>query len=66
MFKSDTTVSFTRQQNETYQVKFTVHGTHENPHIAAGNGSVLQTLNVVKTKDSSENDVYYKAGIVLE
>jgi len=57
--ESDTTISFTRVQNETYQVKFTVHGTHENPKIAAGNGSVLQTQNVVKTKDSSANDVYY-------
>lgn len=57
--QSDTTVSFTRVQGETYQVKFTVHGTHANPKIAAGNGSVLQTLNVIKTKDSSGNDVYY-------
>lgn len=57
--ESDTTISFTRVQNETYQVKFTVHGTHDNPQIAAGNGSVLQTQNVVKTKDSSGNDVYY-------
>lgn len=57
--QSDTTISFTRVQNETYQVKFTVYGTHENPKIAAGNGSVLQTQNVVKTKDSSGNDVYY-------
>ncbi len=57
--ESDTTVSFTRSQNESYQVKFTVHGTHANPQIAAGNGSVLQTQNVVKKKDSSGNDVYY-------
>lgn len=57
--ESDTTVSFTRPQNETYQVKFTVYGTHANPQIVAGNGSVLQTQNVTKTKDSSGNDVYY-------
>lgn len=56
--ESDTTVSFSRPQSETYQVKFTVHGTHENPNIVAGNGSVLQTQNVTKTKDSSGNDVY--------
>lgn len=56
--QSDTTMSFSRPQGTTYQVKFTVHGTHVNPHIAAGNGSVLQTLNTVKTKDSSGNDVY--------
>lgn len=57
--QSDTTVPFTRMQGETYQVKFTVHGTHSDPKIAAGDGNVLQTLNVVKTKDSSGNDVYY-------
>jgi len=57
--QSDTTMSFTRKQGETYQVKFTVHGTHADPKIAAGDGSVLQTLNVVKTKDASGNDVYY-------
>lgn len=57
--QSDTTMSFTRPQNETYQVKFTVHGTHANPQIVAGNGNVLQTQNVTKTKDSSGNDVYY-------
>ena len=57
--QSDTTISFTRPQGETYQVKFTVHGTHANPKIAAGNGNVLQTQNVVKTKDSSGNDVYF-------
>ncbi len=56
--QSDTTVSFTRPQSETYQVKFTVYGTHDNPNIAAGNGSVLQTQNVTKTKDGSGNDVY--------
>lgn len=57
--QSDTTMSFNRPQNETYQVKFTVHGTHANPQIAAGNGNVLQTQNVTKAKDSSGNDVYY-------
>lgn len=57
--QSDTTISFSRPQGLTYQVKFTVHGTHSDPHIAAGNGSVLQTLNTVKAKDSSGNDVYY-------
>ena len=57
--ESDTTISFARSQNESYQVKFTVHGTHANPQIVAGNGSVLQTQNVVKKKDSNGNDVYY-------
>lgn len=57
--QSDTTMSFSRPQGLTYQVKFTVHGTHANPHIAAGNGNVLQTLNTVKSKDSSGNDVYF-------
>lgn len=56
--QSDTTTSFSRPQGLTYQVKFTVHGTHSDPHIAAGDGNVLQTLNTVKTKDSSGNDVY--------
>lgn len=56
--QSDTTVSFSRPQGLTYQVKFTVHGAHSDPHIAAGDGNVLQTLNTVKTKDSSGNDVY--------
>lgn len=56
--QSDTTVSFTRPQNQTYQVKFTVHGSHSNPKISAGNGGVLQTLNVKKSKDSQGNDVY--------
>ncbi|QAT49278.1 hypothetical protein EQM14_05505 [Caproiciproducens sp. NJN-50] len=57
--ESDTTTSFTRTQGETYQVKFTVHGTHANPNIVAGDGTVLQTLNTVKSKDSNGNDVYY-------
>lgn len=57
--ESDTTVSFSRPQNETYQVKFTVYGTHENPNITAGNGSVIQTQSVKKAKDKSGNDVYY-------
>jgi hypothetical protein len=57
--QSDTTVSFSKSQGQTYQVQFTVHGTHADPHIAAGNGRVLQTLNTVKTKDAGGNDVYY-------
>ena len=57
--QSDTTASFCLPQGQTYQVKFTVHGTHANPNIAAGNGSILQTQSTTKTKDSSGNDVYY-------
>ena len=57
--KSDTTVSFSRPQGQTYQVKLIVYGTHADPHIAAGDSNTLQTLNCQKTKDSSGNDVYY-------
>lgn len=57
--ESDTTVSFSRPQNETYQVKFTVHGSQADPKITAGNGSVLKTQNVTKSKDKSGNIVYY-------
>lgn len=56
--QSDTTMDFTRPQNLTYQVKFTVHGTHANPNIVAGNGAVLRTENVVK-KVENGNDTYY-------
>jgi len=57
--ESDTTVSFSRPQNETYQVKFTVHGSQADPKITAGNGSVLKTQNVTKSEDKSGNVVYY-------
>jgi hypothetical protein len=57
--QSDTTASFYLPQGQTYQVKFTVHGTHANPNIAAGDGRILQTQSTTKTKDSNGNDVYY-------
>lgn len=57
--QSDTTISFPLPRGNTYQVKFTVHGTHADPHIAAGNGSVLQIINTKKSRDSNGNDVYY-------
>lgn len=56
--QSDTTVDFARPRGLTYQVKFTVHGTHVDPHIAAGNGAVLRTENTVK-KVENGNDTYY-------
>lgn len=56
--ESDTTIGFTRPQNETYAFKFTVHGSHANPKIAAGNGNVLKTEDCYKVTESG-NDVYY-------
>ncbi|WP_411676053.1 hypothetical protein [Caproicibacter sp.] len=55
---SDTTNPITLKLNDSYTVKFTVHGTHADPKIAAGNGRVLQTQAVKKLKDSDGNDVY--------
>lgn len=56
--ESDTTVNFTLAQGKTYAYKMTVHGTHDNPHIATGNGAVLQTESTVH-KVENGNDVYY-------
>lgn len=56
--ESDTTVNFTLNQNKTYSYKMTVHGTHANPQIAAGNGNILRTESVTHTT-ANGNDVYY-------
>ena len=56
--ESDTTVNFTLNRNDVYSYKMTVHGTHENPHIAAGDGSILRTESVRHTVEKG-NDVYY-------
>lgn len=56
--ESDTTVNFTLDQNKTYSYKMTVHGTHANPQIAAGNGNILRTESVTHTT-ANGNDVYY-------
>lgn len=56
--ESDTTVNFMLEHGKTYCYKMTVHGTHVNPKIASGNGSVLQTLNTVH-KVINGNDVYF-------
>lgn len=56
---SDTAKPITVAQGSSYTVKFTVHGTHENPGITVGNGSVLQTQLLKKLKDTSGNDIYF-------
>lgn len=56
--ESDTTVNFTLESNKTYAYKLTVHGSHSNPKIAAGNGKVLRTESTVH-KVENGNDVYY-------
>ena len=56
--ESDTTVNFTLDQGKTYAYKMTVHGTHVNPRIGAGNGNVLRTESVSHTTQNG-NDVYY-------
>ena len=56
--ESDTTVNFTLDQGKTYAYKMTVHGTHVNPKIAAGNGNILRTESVTHTT-ANGNDVYY-------
>lgn len=56
--KSDTTMDFTVTQGQTYAFRFEVIGTHANPSIAAGNGSVLRTEEVKKVVENG-NDVYY-------
>ena len=56
--ESDTTINFTLARGKTYAYKMTVHGTHANPQIVAGNGNVLRTESVKHTT-SNGNDVYY-------
>lgn len=56
--ESDTTTDFTKQQGDYYWFKFTVKGTHADPKIAAGNGSVLKTGNCVKLKNVNGEDEY--------
>ncbi len=56
---SDTVKPVSLTQGECYTTGFTVHGTHKNPGITVGNGSVLQTRMVHKFKDTSGNDVYF-------
>lgn len=48
--ESDTTMDFTKAQGDYYWFKFTVHGSHADPQIAAGNGTVLKTGNCKKLK----------------
>lgn len=56
--ESDTTINFTKAQGDYYWFKFTVHGSHEDPQIAAGNGSVLKTGNCKKLKNANGEDEY--------
>ncbi|WP_050696610.1 hypothetical protein [Anaeromassilibacillus senegalensis] len=56
--ESDTTADFTKPQGDYYWFKFTVHGTHEDPKIAAGNGSILKTGNCKKMKNVNGEDEY--------
>jgi len=56
---SDTTKPITVMQSSSYMVKFTVHGTHGNPGITVGNGSILQTQMAKELKDTSGNDIYF-------
>ena len=56
--ESDTTADFTKAQGDYYWFKFTVHGTHEDPQIAAGNGEILKTGNCKKLKNANGEDEY--------
>lgn len=56
--ESDTTADFTKAQGDYYWFKFTVHGSHEDPQIAAGNGEVLKTGNCKKLKNADGEDEY--------
>lgn len=56
--KSDTTVDFFVPKNQTYAFRFELIGTHADPKIAAGNGSVLRTEACKKVQENG-NDVYY-------
>lgn len=56
--ESDTTADFTKAQGDYYWFKFTVHGTHADPQIAAGNGSILRTGNCKKLKNAKGEDEY--------
>ena len=56
--ESDTTADFTKAQEDYYWFKFTVHGTHEDPNITAGNGNVLKTGNCKKLKNANGEDEY--------
>lgn len=55
---SDTVKPITVTQGSSYTVKFTAQGTHENPGITVGNGSVLQTQ-LLKKMEASGNDIYF-------
>ena len=55
---SDTTMDFTKAQGDYYWFKFTVHGSHADPQIAAGNGTVLKTGNCKKLKNDEGEDEY--------
>ena len=56
--ESDTTMDFTKAQGDYYWFKFTVHGSHADPQIAAGNGTVLKTGNCKKLKNDEGEDEY--------
>ena len=56
--ESDTTMDFTKAQGDYYWFKFTVHGSHADPQIAAGNGTVLKTGNCKKLKNAEGEDEY--------
>lgn len=56
--ESDTTADFTKSQGDYYWFKFTVHGTHADPQIVAGNGNVLKTGNCKKLKNANGEDEY--------
>ena len=46
-------MDFTVTQGQTYAFRFEVIGTHANPSIAAGNGSVLRTEEVKKVVENA-------------
>lgn len=56
---SDTAKSVSLAQNETYQFKFTVYGTHAKPKISSANRNILTSLTLTSSRDSKGNDVYY-------
>ena len=56
--ESDTNMDFTKAQGDYYWFKFTVHGSHADPQIAAGNGTVLKTGNCKKLKNAEGEDEY--------
>ncbi len=55
---SDTPQTISLAQDETYQFKFTVYGTHEKPDIASGSPKVLKAVQLKAEKEKG-GDIYY-------